>query len=77
MKTIRTKTIADHWPRVRLADVADSIQYGHTASASHRDKGPRFLRITDIQNGGVDWATVPSCDISAAEAGRVNDFETT
>ena len=51
------------WPLVRVKDVASSIQYGHTASAVHRANGPRFLRITDIQDGRVDWASVPSCDI--------------
>ena len=51
------------WIRVALNEVADSIQYGHTASAIQRTDGPRFLRITDIQHGRVDWDTVPSCDI--------------
>jgi len=27
-------------------------------------EGPRFLRITDIQNGKVNWNSVPSCDIA-------------
>jgi type I restriction enzyme S subunit len=53
---------------VRVREVAESIQYGHTASAIERTEGPRFLRITDIQNGGVDWDSVPSCDITAEEA---------
>jgi type I restriction enzyme S subunit len=52
---------------VRVREVAESIQYGHTASAIERKEGPRFLRITDIQNGGVDWNSVPSCDIGAEE----------
>jgi type I restriction enzyme S subunit len=52
---------------VRVRDVADSIQYGHTASAISREEGPRFLRITDIQNGAVDWDAVPSCDIPAED----------
>ena len=34
-------------------------EYGYTASASERPIGPKFLRITDIQNGGVDWEKVP------------------
>lgn len=46
-----------------MKDMADSIQYGHTASAVRRESGPRFLRITDIQDGRVDWSAVPSCDI--------------
>ena len=51
------------WRRVAIKDMADSIQYGLTASAAERKNGPRFLRITDIQDGRVDWSTVPSCDI--------------
>lgn len=51
------------WPRVRLKDVTDSIQYGHTASAIENARGPRFLRITDIQGGQVNWDEVPSCSI--------------
>ena len=51
------------WRRVEIKDMADSIQYGLTASAADRMDGPRFLRITDIQDGRVDWSTVPSCDI--------------
>jgi len=51
------------WRRVAVKSVAKSIQYGHTASAIDRKKGPRFLRITDIQDGRVDWSAVPSCDI--------------
>ena len=51
------------WRRVTVKDMADSIQYGHTASAVERQDGPRFLRITDIQDGRVDWSAVPSCDI--------------
>ena len=51
------------WRRVAIKDMADSIQYGHTASAIDRQDGPRFLRITDIQDGRVDWSAVPSCDI--------------
>ena len=52
------------WRRVAIKDMADSIQYGLTASAAERKEGPRFLRITDIQDGRVDWSTVPSCDIA-------------
>ena len=55
------------WLRVRIKDLADSIQYGHTASAIERKEGPRFLRITDIQDRCVDWSSVPSCDIPKEE----------
>ena len=42
-----------------------------TASASSQPVGPKFLRITDIQDGLVDWDAVPWCECdgrSAADA---------
>lgn len=66
MKT-RYPDSSDEVQSVRVREVAESIQYGHTASAISRKEGPRFLRITDIQNGGVDWDSVPSCDIGPDE----------
>ena len=56
------------WPLVRLLDVADSIDYGVTASAVQEPVGPKFLRITDIQGEGVNWDTVPYCQIDARKA---------
>ena len=35
------------------------INYGLTASASNDFAGPKFLRITDIVSGQLDWNTVP------------------
>jgi len=49
------------WPIVALGDVAEKIDYGLTASADTNIEGPRFLRITDLQDNTVDWNTVPSC----------------
>ena len=50
-------------PLVSLADIAESIRYGYTASASHTEVGPKFLRITDIVPPQIDWNTVPYCKI--------------
>lgn len=47
---------------VSLAEVSDLIDYGVTASANPEPVGPKFLRITDIQDGDVDWGAVPYCD---------------
>ena len=44
-----------------LGEISTSIQYGFTASASIENVGPKFLRITDIQDGNVNWDTVPFC----------------
>lgn len=65
VSAVRPQVIKTPWPVVRVKDVAISIQYGHTASAVHRANGPRFLRITDIQDGRVAWDSVPSCDIAS------------
>jgi type I restriction enzyme S subunit len=51
---------------VELKDIAQ-INYGYTESAKRTEVGPKFLRITDIQLGKVDWDTVPYCPISSAE----------
>jgi len=67
MNALSTTQLPKGWRRVAVKDMAVSIQYGHTASAIERMDGPRFLRITDIQDGRVDWSTVPSCDIPKAD----------
>ena len=46
-----------------LADIAESVRYGYTASASDSEVGPKFLRITDIVPHQIDWANVPYCEI--------------
>jgi type I restriction enzyme S subunit len=50
------------WEMKQLAAVA-TIKYGYTESASSEPIGPRFLRITDIQEDKVDWESVPYCKI--------------
>ena len=55
------------WPYKHLRDVCEQIDYGYTASADFTLKEPRFLRISDIQNGLVDWDSVPGCKISETE----------
>jgi type I restriction enzyme S subunit len=54
------------WLTKTLSEVS-TINYGYTESASSEPVGPRFLRITDIQNDGVDWAEVPYCKIDATD----------
>ena len=56
--------MAGEWKETILADVSSDVSYGYTESASAEKVGPRFLRITDIQNGVVNWANVPYCPIS-------------
>tara|TARA_R110002072_G_scaffold150788_3_gene299382 strand:+ start:355 stop:1575 length:1221 start_codon:yes stop_codon:yes gene_type:complete len=49
------------WDLHELKNVAD-LNYGYTTKAHSEPTGPRFLRITDIQDGTVDWSAVPYCD---------------
>ncbi len=51
-----------HWQMSTLGECAEKPDYGFTASSSSEPVGPKFLRITDIQNGMVDWNQVPYCD---------------
>lgn len=55
------------WETKTLDELAERIDYGHTASADPTVVGPKFLRITDIQNGHVDWTTVPYCHATPEE----------
>ncbi|MEZ5406317.1 MAG: restriction endonuclease subunit S [Verrucomicrobiia bacterium] len=54
------------WVEKKLGDLSQ-INYGYTESASWEHVGPKFLRITDIQDNGVDWSSVPSCPIDASD----------
>ena len=49
-------------PTLPLAEIAAKIDYGLTASASEAQIGPKFLRITDIQDDSVNWDDVPFCE---------------
>ncbi len=55
------------WEFQKLHNLASSVDYGVTASASREPIGPKFLRITDIQDGVVDWDSVPYCSASGKE----------
>jgi type I restriction enzyme S subunit len=65
--------LPDGWQLRRLGELVERPQYGLTASATGEPKGPRFLRITDIQESRVAWRTVPycECDMDSAERLRL------
>lgn len=48
---------------VKPLGAVSKVAYGYTAKASSEIVGPKFLRITDVQNGCVDWGNVPYCPI--------------
>lgn len=49
------------WVVKSVSELCDKPQYGYTASAMTEEVGPHLLRITDIQDGSVNWETVPYC----------------
>lgn len=57
----------NNWKHTTLGDISLRKQYGYTESASQDEVGPKFLRITDIQNDFINWDTVPFCPISESD----------
>jgi type I restriction enzyme S subunit len=56
----------DDWTETALGDLSN-ISYGYTESATVEIVGPKFLRITDIQDSSVDWDLVPYCRIDTKQ----------
>ncbi len=46
---------------ISIAELAERPQYGFTASAVNESVGPKLVRITDLQDGKIDWVSVPFC----------------
>jgi type I restriction enzyme S subunit len=44
-----------------LKALTEQPQYGFTASAVTQPVGPKFVRITDLQDGKIEWNAVPHC----------------
>ena len=55
--------LPDGWKSATVDKIAKRIHYGYTESAIEDEFGPKFLRITDIQNNSVNWDSVPYCRI--------------
>ncbi|HIJ87879.1 MAG TPA: restriction endonuclease subunit S [Desulfuromonadales bacterium] len=60
------RLVKSGWETKALGSVS-AINYGYTESASSEPIGPRFLRITDIQNDQVNWESVPYCKINSPD----------
>jgi type I restriction enzyme S subunit len=52
----------ESWKEKTLENYA-KMQYGFTESSTTEAVGPKFLRITDIQDESVNWDSVPFCKI--------------
>jgi type I restriction enzyme S subunit len=61
----------EEWDYKLVKKLCEKPQYGYTESAQLERVGPKFLRITDIQNGTVNWDTVPYCACDDADKYRL------
>ena len=52
---------SEDWEVKPLGEIS-AIRYGHTDKSNADFRGPKFLRITDIQDGVVYWESVPRCN---------------
>lgn len=56
---------------IKLKKVIEGTQYGYNASALESGQN-KFLRISDITDGKVNWDTVPFCDCTDEETYLLN-----
>lgn len=52
------------WEKKHLKNIS-KIMYGYTSKSSFEADGPKYLRITDIQNQKVNWNKVPNCKLTS------------
>ena len=63
-----------NWKTTSLCEISN-INYGYTEKATIEKKGPKFLRITDIQNNNVHWDSVPYCKIVKSDLSKYQLFK--
>ena len=64
---IFNKLVEAKFPVVAIRDVAENVQYGYTEKAAKEEIGPKYVRITDLQDGQIKWETVPYCKCEQPE----------
>ena len=61
--------LPDGWEWQSVKKLSHNIQYGHTAKAESNGNA-KFLRITDIQDGKIDWQGVPTVSLEEKEISK-------
>ncbi|EHK4783245.1 restriction endonuclease subunit S [Vibrio parahaemolyticus] len=61
--------LPDGWEWHSVKKLSHKIQYGHTAKAESNGNA-KFLRITDIQDGKIDWQEVPTVSLEEKEISK-------
>jgi restriction endonuclease S subunit len=56
-----SEAFAGDWPTTKLGDISETLQYGWTSRSTAKTTEYRYLRITDMTSGVVDWSKVPFC----------------
>ena len=64
LKETEIGPMPESWEAARVGKYCQKPEYGFTESAITDEIGPKFLRITDITENGVNWNTVPYCRCS-------------
>jgi type I restriction enzyme S subunit len=62
-------SLPEGWKWYSVKKLSNKIQYGHTAKAESNGNA-KFLRITDIQDGKVDWQGVPTVSLDEKEISK-------
>ena len=61
--------LPDGWEWHSVKKLSHNIQYGHTAKAESNGNA-KFLRITDSQDGKIDWQGVPTVSLEEKEISK-------
>ena len=70
--TVLIAHLFDQYKETTLEYYLESTQYGYTASALESGKH-KLVRITDINDGSVNWDTVPFCDCDVEDKYLLKD----
>lgn len=62
LKDTEVGMIPEEWQVVRLGEVAEKPTYGLTTTATSSLTPYKLLRISDIQDGRINWENVPFCE---------------
>ena len=61
-------TLPEGWVETTIGDCSSTIQYGLTCTSALTGQGPRYVRITDIQNRQIVWESVPFANVCDDQA---------
>ncbi len=63
----------EYFESEKLKNFTEKPQYGYTTSAADEILRYKFIRITDLKDGQIDWDTVPYCECDRPEKYLLSD----